>query len=164
VHGGADQAVYLYGRDDYDAWADELDRPLPGGMFGENLTLSSLGLPPIRVGDRFRIGDVLLEVTSPRVPCATFQEKLGEPDWVRRFRAAGRPGAYCRVLAGGEVAPGDAVERIPAPVSNITLDELEALYFDRAPDPERLRVALASPVASRARDFLERRLGRRDGA
>lgn len=161
VHGGPDQAVYVYGRDDYDTWADELDRPLPGGLFGENLTLSSLGARPTRVGDRYRIGELVLEVTSPRIPCATFQEKLGERDWVRRFRAAGRPGAYCRVLSEGEVTKGDPVERVPAPDSNLSLDELTELYFDRAPDAERLRAALASPVASRAREFLEGRLARK---
>ena len=82
------------------------------GTFGENLTLSSFGDEQVRIGDRFGIGETLVEVTAPRIPCAVFATRMGEPDWVKRFADARRPGLYVRVLEPGEVAAGDAVERL----------------------------------------------------
>ena len=106
-HGGPDQAVYLYGQPDYDWWAEQLGRPLPPGLFGENLTVSGLESANILIGDRFQIGDVLLEATSPRNPCATFAARMGgDPHWVKRFFAAGRMGVYGRVLRAGTVEAG----------------------------------------------------------
>jgi MOSC domain-containing protein YiiM len=159
VHGGPDQAVYVYARDDYDHWAAELRRPLTPGSFGENLTVSTMGGAPVRVGDRYRIGAVLLEVTMPRVPCRTFAAVMDEPDWVRRFRSARRPGYYCRVLSEGDVAAGDPIERLAAPGTNVTIDELADLFADRSADRGRVMAALRSPVAQRGRAHLERRLG-----
>ena len=111
-HGGLDQALYLYSSDDYAFWAAELGGTLEPGTFGENLTLSSFGAEQVRIGDRFRVGEALVEVTAPRIPCAVFATRMGEPDWVNRFADARRPGLYVRVLEPGEVAAGDPVERL----------------------------------------------------
>ena len=111
-HGGLDQALYLYSSDDYAYWAAELGGTPEPGTFGENLTLSSFGAEPVRIGDRFRVGAALVEVTAPRIPCAVFATRMGEPDWVKRFADARRPGLYVRVLEPGEVAAGDPVERL----------------------------------------------------
>src|SRR6185312_11292599 len=100
-HGGPDQAVYLYGRPDYDVFERELGRELPPGLFGENLTIGGLDSQAIHIGDRFGIGEVLLEATSPRIPCATFAARMGDPHWLKRFFAANRPGVYARVLHPG---------------------------------------------------------------
>lgn len=112
-HGGLDQAVYVYGQDDADFWARELGRDLPPGWFGENLRVAGLDPSVARVGERWRVGaDVVLEVTGPRTPCATFARRVGGADergWVRRFRDAGRVGAYLRVVHRGAVEAGDAV-------------------------------------------------------
>jgi len=97
-HGGPDQAVYLYSRADYDWWEAELERELPSGTFGENLTVSDFGPGELRPGDRLQIGAVLLELTSPRIPCSVFAQHMGERQWVKRFAAAERPGSYARVL------------------------------------------------------------------
>ena len=157
VHGGLDQAVYLYARDDYNYWSETLGRELAAGLFGENLTISTMGVGPVRAGARYRIGDVELEVTLPRIPCRTFQAVMDEPGWVSRFSEARRPGYYCRVVSEGDVAPGHEVERLAAAETHITIDELLDLLHDRTPDRQRLRVALDSPIGERGREHLQRR-------
>jgi MOSC domain-containing protein YiiM len=159
-HGGRDQAVYAYSREDYVWWESELRRPLAGGTFGENLTLSSFGTDPVRIGDRFYVGPVVLEVTSPRIPCSTFATHMAERNWVARFRDAERPGFYARVLLEGDVAVGDRVEREPAPAESVPLLELFRLFYDREADADRLRQALAAPVDERGRAHFEKRLAR----
>jgi MOSC domain-containing protein YiiM len=156
-HGGPDQAVYLYGRADYEWWEKELGRSLPAGTFGENLTLTELDVRERRPGDRFRIGTVLLELTSPRIPCAVFAHRLRERQWVKRFRDAERPGSYARVLEPGEVAVGEPVELIPGATAT-TLVEHYRLHYARKALAVELERALAAPVSVRERASLERRL------
>ena len=90
-HGGVDQAVYVYGVPDYDWWAEALAKPLQPGTFGENLTVSDLESAGLQVGDRLEVGTVVLEVTSPRVPCVTLAARMEDPTFVKRFRAGGAP-------------------------------------------------------------------------
>ncbi|MGW5246331.1 MOSC domain-containing protein [Streptomyces sp. NPDC004129] len=132
-HGGDEQAVYVFAREDLDAWEQELGRRLPNGSFGENLTTEGLDVSGARIGERWRIGpEVVLEVTSGRIPCRTFQEHLGERGWVRRFTRQGAPGAYLRVITPGELQVGDPVEIVDRPGHDITV----ALQF-RASTTER---------------------------
>ncbi|QKW31220.1 MOSC domain-containing protein [Streptomyces seoulensis] len=132
-HGGDDQAVYAMAREDLDLWERELGRTLPNGSFGENLTTVGLDLSGARIGERWRIGpSVVLEVTSGRIPCRTFQGHLGEKGWVKRFTLNGAPGAYLRVLEPGEVRAGDPVEIVHRPDHDVTV----ALQF-RASTTER---------------------------
>ena len=93
-HGGVDQAVYVYGTPDYAWWSAELGRALAPGTFGENLTITDLASARLNVGDRLRIGAVVLEVTAPRIPCVTLATRMGDPAFVKRFRHAERPGLY----------------------------------------------------------------------
>lgn len=88
-HGGPDQAVYVYGLPDYDWWAAQLGRPLPPGTFGENLTLSEFESAACAIGDYLQVGAVRLQVTAPRIPCSTLAARMGDPAFVKRFRAAG---------------------------------------------------------------------------
>jgi MOSC domain-containing protein YiiM len=161
-HGGLDQALYLYSADDYAYWAAELGGTPEPGTFGENLTLSSFGAEPVRIGDRYRVGAALVEVTAPRIPCAVFATRMGEPDWVKRFADARRPGLYVRVLEPGEVAAGDPVKRLgglnghPHP----TVVDLMDVWYDREPDPTLLERLLASRLAERARSNVESKLAR----
>lgn len=156
-HGGPDQAVYVYSAEDYAWWEDELDRSLEPGTFGENLTVSTAP-KPVRIGDRVQTGEALLEVTAPRIPCATFAARMGEEGWIRRFRDANRPGFYCRVLQAGIVRPGDAVQWAAAPQENVSLDDMvDHFYAKDVPLPEVHR-ALASPIAIRSRAQYERLL------
>jgi MOSC domain-containing protein YiiM len=108
-HGGLDQAVYAFAREDYAHWEEELGRPLAAGSFGENLTTVGLDVQGARIGERWRAGECLLEVTDVRLPCATFAAFIGEPHWVRRFAEHGVPGAYLRVIEPGEVEAGDPI-------------------------------------------------------
>lgn len=107
-HGGADQAVYLYGQPDYDWWSDKLGAPLKPGTFGENLTITGLLSADVFVGDRFAIDDVILEATYPRVPCVTLGVHMGDKHFPKQFLRANRPGVYCRVIKEGSVK-SDAV-------------------------------------------------------
>ncbi len=159
-HGGPDQALYLYSAEDYAWWADELGGAPDPGTFGENLTLSSFGPEPVRIGDRFRTGAALVEVTAPRIPCSVFATRMGEPDWVKRFAAARRPGLYVRVLEPGEVAAGDPVERLAFGDGHPTVVDLMDVWYDAEPERELLERLLASPLAVRARESVERKLAR----
>jgi MOSC domain-containing protein YiiM len=109
-HGGDDQAVYAYAREDLDRWEQELGRTLTSGSFGANLTTQSIDVNAALIGERWSIGDQLvLEVTSPRVPCSTFRGWMGIPGWLKTFTAAAIPGAYLRVVMPGAVSAGDAI-------------------------------------------------------
>lgn len=121
-HGGLDQAVYAYGQEDADWWAEQVGAPFPAGTFGENLRIEGFDVNASRVGDRWCIGEqVVLEVTSPREPCQTFarwiesQGIAASSGWVKRFAAARRPGPYLRVVRVGTIVAGDPVEVVPAP-------------------------------------------------
>jgi MOSC domain-containing protein YiiM len=157
-HGGPDQAIYVYSSEDYAWWVDELGAVPEPGTFGENLTLSSFGPEAVRIGDRYRVGEALLEVTAPRIPCATFATRMGEPNWVQRFAAARRPGLYVRVLEPGEVAVGDGVDRFGGDDSRPLVVDLMDVWYDPEPDPGLLERLLDSPIAERARGNVERKL------
>jgi MOSC domain-containing protein YiiM len=136
-HGGDDQAVYAYAREDYDWWEQQLGRDLAGGLFGENLTTAGLDVNGAVLGETWRIGDELvLQTTFGRIPCATFQWRMGEPHWVKRFGAERRPGAYLRVVRPGEVRTGDRVEVLDRPAHGVTIaDSFHAWLHE----PARLR-------------------------
>ncbi|WP_207936404.1 MOSC domain-containing protein [Actinomadura sp. KC216] len=121
-HGGPDQAVYAYAREDLDFWQDELGRDLPDGVFGENLTTTGIDVNGALIGERWRLGSaVVLEVSCPRIPCRTFQGWLDEEGWIKRFTQAARPGAYLRVIEPGAIRPGDAVEMVYRPEHDLTV-------------------------------------------
>lgn len=120
-HGGPDQAIYAYSQEDADYWSAELGRPVPAGLFGENLRTQGVATTHAVIGTRWRLGSALLEVTSPRVPCATFAERMGEPQWVKRFTQAGLVGTYLRVLEHGKAQAGDAISVEHVPVHGITV-------------------------------------------
>ncbi|CAM4422132.1 MOSC domain-containing protein [Deinococcus marmoris] len=129
-HGGPDQAVYIYTGPDYAFWSAELGRKLEPGTFGENLLFSALESASVRLGQRFQVGGALLEVTFARIPCVTLAERMGDPGFVRRFREAGRPGMYARVIQEGEVREGDTVtlENSPSNDAPTVLDNFQAFF------------------------------------
>ena len=163
-HGGEDQALYAYSQDDADYWTGELQRELPPGIFGENLRVAGLDATNAVIGERWKIGmDVEVEVTSPRTPCATFQRRMGEPQWVKRFGDAGRVGTYLRVVRTGSIQAGDHIHRIFVPshrvtigkwFSNPTVDDMEALRDADADGQIRLQPEYHEEFAK-----LQRRLG-----
>ena len=121
-HGGDGQAVYAYAREDLDRWERELGRTLTSGSFGENLTTVGVDVNGALIGERWTIGeDVVLEVTSPRVPCSTFRGWMGIPGWLKTFTAASIPGAYLRVVAPGSVSAGDDIVVSHRPSHEVTV-------------------------------------------
>lgn len=153
-HGGRDQAVYVEGSLTLDWWAKELGRASEHGSFGENLVIEGLDNCAVAVGDKFIAGDLVLEVTSARIPCATFAAKMGDPKFVKRYMRAGRPGIYCRVLQGATVSAGASVTHIPYAGSRVTMPELMAMLGRRLSPEDRARY-LTTPIHHRLRAFLE---------
>jgi MOSC domain-containing protein YiiM len=146
VHGGADKAVYLYGWDAYEWWMQELGHRLQPGEFGENLTVTTLDERLVHVGDRFRVGGALMELTTPREPCFKLGIRMGDPGFLKRFARAGRTGAYARVLEEGEVGAGDRIERVAQAADQPTIAELHRLFAFAHDDVAELRRAIAAPA------------------
>ncbi|PZF56231.1 MOSC domain-containing protein [Curtobacterium sp. MCBD17_034] len=126
-HGGEDQAVYAYADEDAAYFSTVLGRPVEPGLFGENLRTSGIEVSTAVVGERWRVGDgLVLEVTLPRVPCATFARRMKVDKWVRTFTDANRTGAYLRVVRSGAVQAGDRIERFDRPAHGITVADVFA--------------------------------------
>ena len=128
-HGGYEQAVYAYAREDLDWWVEQLGRELRDGLFGENITTAGLDVSGAAIAETWRLGTAVVQVTGPRIPCVTFASWLGEDHWVRRFARAGRPGAHLRVLSEGEVGPGDDIEVLDRPAVQVTVAESMRAYY-----------------------------------
>lgn len=139
-HGGDGQAVYAFEREDLDHWQRRLDRVLPNGYFGENLTTTGLDVNGALLGERWRIGDqVELEVTGPRIPCATFRGWTGERGWLKTFTGLARPGAYLSVVSPGFIKAGDAIEISFRPTHEVSVSlSYQALTTRRELLPELL--------------------------
>ena len=155
VHGGPDKAVYAYAVEDTAFWAAELGRELGAGAFGENLTTEGVDASGAVVGERWRIGDVELEVCQPRLPCNKLALRLGEPLMVKRFAQASRPGAYLRILVEGELGAGDAIEVLSRPSHGITVrDVSDAILLD---ETLLARAALAPELPAELADWMRSR-------
>lgn len=157
-HGGRDQAIYVYFQDDYDFWARELNNTMSPGLFGENLVIDGVIGQAVAIGDRFVIGDLVLEVTYHRTPCMTFAAKMGDPRWLKRFHRARRPGAYCRVITPGSITAGQEVATIPFGGERITVSEL--MGFDGVAEipQDFMRRAVTTPIREKTRFKYETRL------
>ncbi len=156
-HGGDDQAVYAYAREDYDWWQEQLGRDLPDGLFGENLTTVGVDVNGAVIGEKWQIGgDLVLTPTFGRIPCATFQAKMAEPRWIKRFTQENRTGAYLRVVTPGEVKAGDRIAVVDRPAHGVTI-----AYAFRAwmLEPERLADLLkADEMPADMREAVQKRL------
>jgi MOSC domain-containing protein YiiM len=157
-HGGNDQAVYAYAREDYDWWAGRLGRDLPAGLFGENLTTGAVDVNGALVGERWRLGrHVLLEAVLPRIPCQTFAARMAEPQWVKRFTEQNRPGTYLRVVEPGYVHAGDEVTVVHRPGHDLSI---AGLFRALTTEPELLpKVVEVQEVPAWLRVSLRQRLG-----
>jgi MOSC domain-containing protein YiiM len=157
-HGGPDQAVYAYSIDDLSFWAAQFGQDvLPGGV-GENLTLSGVDCSGAVVGERWQVGEAVLQVRGPRTPCRVFAGFRGVPDLVKRFTAALRPGAYLAVVQPGYVQTGDPVTVLDRPGHGVTAaDVMAALTGDRERLPEI--VAAREYLGERGKGQLDRLMG-----
>jgi MOSC domain-containing protein YiiM len=121
VHGGPDKAVYCYPAEHYAAWSGELGLPLDFGSFGENLTLSGLREAALHIGDVLSIGEAVLQVSQPRLPCFKLGIKLGDQRFIARFLQQRRCGFYCRVLQEGMIEPRQSIEIVERAESHLTI-------------------------------------------
>jgi MOSC domain-containing protein YiiM len=130
-HGGRNKAVYAYPSEHYELWRRELpDMDLPWSMFGENLTTEGLTEEDACIGDHFRIGDAVVKVTQPRIPCYKLGIRFGRPDIVKRFLASRRSGIYFAVVEEGLVNAGDAIERIGETEHRISIADVNRAYVN----------------------------------
>jgi MOSC domain-containing protein YiiM len=148
VHGGVDKAIYSYAGEDYAWWGSELGRePLGPGTFGENLTLTGMDLNAVEIGERWRVGKTLLEVSEPRFPCFKLGIRMEDPRFLKRFSKARRPGAYLRIIEEGDIGAGDEIEVLSRPGHGITIALFAEAYLGDRSLLERLLEAEAlSPI------------------
>lgn len=163
-HGGPDQAVYVYLAHDYDLWAAELGETLAPGTFGENLTFAGVAGDRLAIGDRFAIGEVVIEITYHRTPCNTLARRMGSPGWVKRFAKARRPGGYARVLKPGTVEAGTEAVYTPFAGTRVTVAELMAFDGARELPRELMERVLETPVREKTRLAYEARLAQGNAA
>jgi len=122
VHGGEHKAVYAYPLEHYAFWSRELGRDDLGyGQFGENLTVEGLLEEQMNIGDVYRIGKALLQVSQPRSPCFKLGLRMGDEGFVARFSAENRTGFYLRVIEEGRITAGDAIERVEQAKDSISV-------------------------------------------
>ncbi len=155
-HGGPDQAVYIYGDTDYAWWRNELGRELAPGIFGENLTISELESAAFSIGDILHVGEVILQVTAPRIPCKTFAARMEDPQFVKKFRYAERPGLYCRVLKEGMVQTGDDVRVEKYADETVSLLDCYRDVYETDMSEAAIRRFLTAPIAIRFREEKEK--------
>jgi MOSC domain-containing protein YiiM len=142
VHGGAEKAVYVYPAEHYAYWRDELpDMQFDWGKFGENFTTEGLLEDEVNIGDRFRIGSAMFQVTQPRMPCYKLAAKFQRDDILRRFLKSMRTGFYFSVIEEGDVGTEDAIELVSRDATGITVTDVTRLYISKGKDQDLLRRA-----------------------
>ncbi|MDT3439503.1 MULTISPECIES: MOSC domain-containing protein [unclassified Pseudofrankia] len=156
-HGGVDRAAYVYAQEDFSWWESALDRGIPPGSFGENLTSLGIDVTGALIGEMWAIGSAVLQVTAPRIPCRVFAGFWDVPDLIQRFIQRGTPGAYLRVLGEGDVSAGDPIRILRRPDHGITVGQVfQALTTD--PDQLPALAGVTRLLAEDVRKKVERRL------
>ncbi len=162
-HGGADRAVYVFAHEDFSWWSSLLDRDIPPGSFGENLTSLGMDVTGARIGEIWAVGSAVVQVTAPRTPCRVFAGFWDVPDLIARFSRRGAPGAYLRVLIEGEVAAGDPVAVLHRPGHGITVGQVFRAVMT---DPDELPAlgGIAHLLPEDIRNRVLRRLARSESS
>lgn len=157
-HGGYDQAVYAYAREDADWWARELDREVWLGAFGENLSTTGVSCTDAVIGERWQVGSALLEVSRPRIPCRTFAGFWDVPQLIKLFTKRAVPGAYLRILTEGQIGAGDEIRIVHQPGHGVTIGEVfRALTLERELMPRLLEAPeLPASLREKAEKLLSR--------
>jgi len=155
VHGGLDQALYLYSQEDYDWWSERLGKTLSPGIFGENLTLSSFGDAPLLIGDRLQISDVIIEISAPRTPCFKLATRMGDPGFIKAFVQAARTGAYARVINTGKITAGDNIFLIKTTADYPSLSDTFKACHSKNPNIDIVKKALQSPLGSYHKNIIQ---------
>jgi MOSC domain-containing protein YiiM len=156
VHGGPEMALHLYPLDHHAFWREQLgDHPLLAepGAFGSNLAVSGLTEEMVHIGDRFRLGSALIEVSQPRQPCWKIEHRFGAKGMVASIIQTGRCGWYFRVLEMGEVAAGDSLERVALGATEWSVARVfTALVAGKATRDELAELAQLAPLSPKLRD------------
>lgn len=157
-HGGVDKACYLYSADHYPFW----QKKYPGqdwrwGMFGENLTVAGLNESEIGIGDKFRLGEAVVQVTQPRQPCFKLGVRFGTPSVVDDFWHSSFPGVYVRVLQPGKVTAGDEPELLERNVESLSVSEVFSIFTENRENRSLIERAVAEPFLAEScrRDLLK---------
>lgn len=145
VHGGEFKACYLFSADNYRYWENLYPNlSWDYGMLGENLTVEGLDETQLHVGDIYKVGDAIIQVTQPREPCTTFAAKMGSADIMSQFVAHGKPGTYVRVLQEGNVTVGDSIELVEKVENSISIADFFKLIFERDKNQKHLKFIVNS--------------------
>ena len=156
-HGGPEKAVYAYAREDTDWWEKELGRSLEHGVFGENLTVQGVDVTGAVVGERWAVGSVVLEVAQPRIPCWKLGARMGDAAFPVHFAAAGRPGAYLRIVEEGEIGAGDEISVGERPEHGLAVGDVARIFHQ---ERGRARALLGVPeLAEEWREWALKRTG-----
>lgn len=155
VHGGPDKAVYVYAFEDTAWWEKELGRELGFGAFGENLTTEGVDLAAAVIGETWRVGGALFQVSEPRAPCWKLAMKMEDPKFVKRFTEAGRTGTYLRIVEEGELSAGDAIALVDRPAHGVTIADVFGAYTKRG---DAARILEASELGSSWREWARKQL------
>ncbi|MGI9072110.1 MAG: MOSC domain-containing protein [Bryobacteraceae bacterium] len=147
VHGGPYKAVYCYPGEHYAFWREQLPgMDLSDGMFGENLTTEGLAEDAVYIGDKFRVGSSVLQVTQPRMPCFKLGIRFGRVDMVKKFWQSGRSGIYFSVVEEGDLAAGDLIERTALGPEAVSVADVVRLYRGDETSSALLERALRAPL------------------
>ena len=162
AHGGPDKALYAYAVEDARWWEQEIGRALAYGEFGQNLTTEGIDVNNSLVGERWRIGTTVLEVSEPRIPCWRLGVRMNDKMFPRRFTEVMRPGPYLRIVVEGDVGAGDEISVVERPDHDLTIRDVFRIYNRDREEVERL---LAVPQMSAswrrwAADYLQKAKGR----
>lgn len=159
VHGGPYKAVYSYPSEHYEFWRTELGvRDLPFGAFGENLTTAGLSEETVFIGDCFRVGSTILQVSQPRMPCFKLAIRFGRADMVKLFWRSGRSGIYFSVVETGELGPGDVMTRTESGPETVSVADIVRLYQGTEWSSELRERALRSPLYGSWKSGIRERL------
>lgn len=166
VHGGRDKAVYAYPAEHYDFWRVELpERSFAWGNFGENLTTRGLAEDDLQLGDTIRVGEAVLQVTEPRLPCSNLNVRFDRSDMVKRFLASRRTGFYLTVVEEGRVEAGDAIEFVDRRNHGIHVSDITRLFAFDKHDVEAMRKVVANDyVTDKWRKHFQEEIDKLDDA
>jgi MOSC domain-containing protein YiiM len=160
VHGGPSKAIYVYPAEHYPHWKAELGgMELVFGHFGENLTTEGFHEEAVHIGDRYRMGSVIVEVTQPRMPCFKLALRFGLPDMVKRFWQSGRSGIYLAIVEEGELGSGDAVEQISADPNRVSVADVVRLFKGTSNDADLFERAMKTPLRGGWKTGIQERWG-----
>jgi len=161
VHGGPYKAVYAYSSEHYPYWAEHLGVELAWGNFGENLTTVDLTEESTFIGDQFRVGSAVLQVTQPRMPCFKLNLRFGRSDMVKRFWRCGFSGIYFSIIEEGELAAGDQLQLVHRVPNGISVADVVRVYKGEIDDEQVFQLALKAPLRGSWKEEIQERRAER---